>query len=243
MKAQIEYYSDYSEFKNNEPPLTSVDTGYVTAKAIDTYILTGEYSNPEMLSTNSQELKDLNSGGRLDYLKTFTSIESGGKSECIGFLNDAIVLKKSDGNYTNKISEATAFDVRGTNLKNMQPSRYKGATDISLAFLNDVTSDVNKNLILCSCIYSCGPFAESFSGLSPLTSSTGTVADVLSLLIDTRFLVAVVCLLIVRPAFINNTLKTQEDFHQEHEYAYRELIKTLTKRNTQLQKKLHMLES
>ena len=73
-------------------------------------------------------------------------------------------------------------------------------------------------------------------------SSTGTVADILFFLTDTRFLFAVVCILIVRPAFIDNTVKTQEDLHQEHEYAYRELIKSLTKRNTQLQKKVHMLE-
>ena len=123
------------------------------------------------------------------------------------------------------------------------PKRFQEAKDVSLAFLSTVSEVTNKQLILCSCLHSCGPFSESFNGLSPLTASTGSLADILFLLTDTRFLFAIVCVLIVQPVFMDNTLKTQEDFHQEHEYAYRELIKSLTKRNSQLQKKVNMLET
>jgi hypothetical protein len=258
-KAEIAYSSDHSVSKSKK----SDDTGYFTAVETDTYLLTGDYVNPMLLnaqpnstSVGLQEIdeKGGKDRGRLDYLGDYTKTEEIGKpanSECIGFLNDVLILKKSDGNYTSDITEAAVFEVREKDYSNtktlarnsLRPKRFQEAKDVSLAFLSTVSEVTNKQLILCSCLHSCGPFSESFNGLSPLTASTGSLADILFLLTDTRFLFAIVCVLIVQPVFMDNTLKTQEDFHQEHEYAYRELIKSLTKRNSQLQKKVNMLET
>ena len=58
---------------------------------------------------------------------------------------------------------------------------------------------------------------------------------------DLRFLITLIIILSTKPAFVWNTLKTSEEFHAEHEYTYRELIKSLTKRNNQLQKKVNLM--
>ena len=83
--------------------------------------------------------------------------------------------------------------------------------------------------------------------MSPiLTLSSGSgaysiVTIVTKYLMDVRLLVSLIVILSAKPYFLGNTIKTNEEFHEEHELGYRDMIKSLTKRNNQLQKKVHDL--
>ena len=67
------------------------------------------------------------------------------------------------------------------------------------------------------------------------------VTIVTKYLMDVRLLVSLIVILSAKPYFLGNTIKTNEEFHAEHELGYRDMIKSLTKRNNQLQKKVHDL--
>ena len=114
-----------------------------------------------------------------------------------------------------------------------------------LTFLNDVKHPDNKVLVLCACLWSEGPFKEYYNGLSPIITLNNGDFSFVSLItryiIDVRLLITLVVFLATKPYFLGNTIKTNEEFHAEHELGYRDMIKSLTKRNNILQKKVNNL--
>ena len=114
-----------------------------------------------------------------------------------------------------------------------------------LTFLNDVKHPDNKVLVLCACLWSQGPFKEYYNGLSPIITLNNGDFSFVSLItryiIDVRILMVIVVFLATKPYFLGNTIKTNEEFHAEHELGYRDMIKSLTKRNNILQKKVNNL--
>ena len=117
-----------------------------------------------------------------------------------------------------------------------------------LTILNDVDpkNEDNKILVLCACLWSCGPFQYYNTGLSPIITLNNSVEfSFVSLItryvVDVRILMTIVVFLATKPYFLGNTIKTNEEFHAEHELGYRDMIKSLTKRNNILQKKVNNL--
>ena len=103
--------------------------------------------------------------------------------ECITFLNEHIHVRTVDGNEDPEFLPSSTFTVKlkrrdGKEFK-LVP-RYKKAENKSLSFLSTLYASEDdestkkkkrhlRQLVMCSCLYSCGPFSESYRGITPVS--------------------------------------------------------------------------